>query len=258
MALDYLAHLHRDSDRFLSLLRRADPSLRVPSCPDWGVDDLLWHLGEVQHFWGTVVRDRLQDDEDYDEPDRPDGRDGLVAFFEESSASLQDALARTDPAEVVFMWSDDKTAGYVRRRMAQEALIHRLDAELTVGDVTGLDPALASDGVDEVLTKFFGGLPDWGTFAPAGGGISVEAVDTGLVVPVEVGRWAGTSPNTGKTYDDPAIEVRPGSATTAVVRGAAGDLDAWLWGRADPSRLDVEGDQASFEILQEVVGLGID
>ncbi len=49
------------------------------------------------------------------------------------------------------MWADDKTAGYIARRQAHEALVHRLDAELTVGDRTPLDPRLAADGVDEAL-----------------------------------------------------------------------------------------------------------
>jgi uncharacterized protein (TIGR03083 family) len=258
MALDYLDHLHRDSDRFLALLRGADPSLRVPSCPDWGVDDLLWHLGEVQHFWGTVVRDRLQDDEGYRQPPRPGSREGLVGFFRESTATLQSALATTDPSETVYMWADDRTAGYVARRMAQEALVHRRDAELTVDDVTALDPELASDGVDEVLTMFFGGVPEWGRFTPAAGGISVETLDTGLVVPLAVGRWSGTSPNTGREYDDPAVDVQPGITTTARVRGTAADLDLWLWGRADPSSLLVDGDPAPFQALQEVVWLGVD
>ena len=36
--------------------RRSDT--RVPTCPDWTADDLLWHLAEVQWFWGEIVRSR--------------------------------------------------------------------------------------------------------------------------------------------------------------------------------------------------------
>ena len=33
------------------------PSLgaRVPSCPDWSLTELIWHLGRVQRFWATTV-----------------------------------------------------------------------------------------------------------------------------------------------------------------------------------------------------------
>ncbi|WP_238993563.1 hypothetical protein [Nocardioides caldifontis] len=65
------------------------------------------------------------------------------------------------------MWAEDRTVGYIRRRQAHEALIHRLDAELTAGTVTALDPTLASDGVDEALDVMFGGCPPWGSFEPA-------------------------------------------------------------------------------------------
>ena len=34
---------------------------RLPSCPDWTVADLLWHLTEVHDFWRTVVAEQLSD-----------------------------------------------------------------------------------------------------------------------------------------------------------------------------------------------------
>jgi uncharacterized protein (TIGR03083 family) len=262
MSLDYLAHVAADSDRFLSLLRDADPSLVVPSCPEWAADDLLWHLAEVQWFWGTIVDQRLQDADEAEnqKPDRPDSHAGLVAFFEQSNALLESALATADPSETVWMWGDDKTVGYIRRRQAHEALIHRVDAELTVGEPTPLDTALASDGVHEVFTKMYGGVPAWGTFTPSGRTVAVETTDTGLVVPLELGHWKGTSPNTGNTYDEPICEIADaaGFAADATVRGAAADLDRWAWGRADASALAVEGDRDAFGALQEVVDQGID
>ena len=51
-------------------------------------------------------------------------------------------------------------------------MIHRLDAELTVGAVTDLDPELATDGVLEVLDPMYAALhATWmrgcGTVRPA-------------------------------------------------------------------------------------------
>jgi hypothetical protein len=54
--LDYLAHLAHDPHVSVeSCCARPDGAVRVPACPDWDADDLLWHLAEVQWFWGTIV-----------------------------------------------------------------------------------------------------------------------------------------------------------------------------------------------------------
>jgi uncharacterized protein (TIGR03083 family) len=264
MTLDhhgFLRHLRTESARFLDALRDCDAETQVPSCPDWQADDLLWHLGEVQWFWGAVVEERLQSVDDLEGPDRPDSRAGLMAFFEEASGRLYDALGSADPAEPVYMWAADKTVGYIGRRQAHEALIHRLDAELTAGDVTPLDTELASDGVDEVLRVMFGGCPPWGTFTRSGPQAQVVASDTGLVVPVVLGRFTGTDPSTGTSYDEEELSVDaadPEASPQATIRGTAADLDAWLWHRGDGAALSKEGDPAVVALLEKTLDQPID
>ncbi len=70
----------------------------------------------------------------------------------------------------------------------------------------------------------------------------MEAEDTGDRWTLRFGRFTGTSPNTGTTYDDDTVEVVEAVADDEIgttVSGAAWDLDRWLWGRgpADPLRL---------------------
>src|SRR6476661_260846 len=150
MPLDYLEHLRTESDRFLDVLRATDPDVAVTSCPQWTAGDLLWHLGEVQEFWGLVVEGRRQEPPVDEKSARPDSRAGLLEFFETQTERLERVLREADPAEAVWMWANDRTVGYVRRRQAHEALIHRVDAELTAGlSVSPLDPSLAADGVLE-------------------------------------------------------------------------------------------------------------
>jgi hypothetical protein len=80
--LDYVGHLTRESARFADVLREVPPGARVPCCPDWDADDLLWHLGEVQWFWGTVVREQVNGPQaDALKPPRPADRAGLLAFY---------------------------------------------------------------------------------------------------------------------------------------------------------------------------------
>lgn len=262
MSLDYLAHLRDDSARFRAVLATAAGGLRVPSCPDWDADDLLWHLGQVQWFWGTIVQQRLDDPDraEAQKPDRPSDRAGLLRFFDSASALLQRTLAQTDPSVQVWMWDADRTVGYIRRRQAHEALIHRLDAELTVGAPTPLDPELASDGVDEAIRKMFGGPPDWATLSTGSRTVLLQTTDTGLVLPLRANQWSGTSPNTGRTYDDElylAVEPRDEFEPDVTVQAPAADLDSWLWGRAENYVLTVQGEAAAFTVLEEVVAAGI-
>ena len=58
---DPLGAIRLESDRFYALAEGADPSRPVPSCPEWTVADLVWHLGEVHWFWATDIELRATD-----------------------------------------------------------------------------------------------------------------------------------------------------------------------------------------------------
>ncbi len=167
MTIDFLAHVRSESARFGELLAGADPAAPVPTCPDWTAADLLWHLAEVQLFWGAIVRERLDspDAAEASKPDRPDDYRALLELYGRASAELVAALEDTADDVRVWTWFPaDQSAGFVRRRQAHEALIHRFDAELTAGTAAGeVDGALATDGALEVLEWMFGGYPDWAT-----------------------------------------------------------------------------------------------
>jgi uncharacterized protein (TIGR03083 family) len=258
--LDYLAHLAHDSDRFAEVLLGADPMQPVPSCPDWTTVDLLWHLTEVQWFWGRVVRERVDapDDLRSPRPERPTDLDSLGHLYATVSAALEDALAAA-PETPVWTWSDDHTVGWVRRRQAHEALIHRVDAELATGQRTDIDPALATDGVDEVLRVMHGGVPAWATFERDGGTVRVESTDTGAAWTLELGRLTGTDPESGEALDETSLVVIDEAATTdATVRGSAADLDCWLWNRLAADHVDRSGDEDALAGLQSVIDGGID
>ena len=259
--LDYLAAIGRESARFVECLEGADPAGQVPSCPGWTAADLLWHLTEVQMFWGIIVRGRLDDPDaaEAEKAARPDDHDALVALARRTTVELLDTLGATPAGTPVWTWAADHTAGFVLRRQAHEALIHRLDAELTVGHVTPLDPPLAADGVDEALRIMFSNAPDWGTVTDEGGLGVVAAADVAMSWPVELGRFRGTSPNTGKTYDEGLLLMpsRPDAPAMFAVAGTAADLDRWLWGRGELSELDVSGDETALEMFVATIAAGV-
>ena len=260
--LDYLTHLRDDSARFAEVMRDAPADARVPTCPEWTSDDLLWHLGEVQWFWATIVRDEITDPSSLEHPDRPTDRAGLLEFFESATSALQKTLAATPPNEVRWTWSTEQSAGFTRRRQAHEAMIHRLDAELTADvERTTMNPALAGDGIDEALRVMFGGAPEWGrTTAEPGSTLRVLATDTGRSWLVTLGRFRGTDPE-GTDHDEPDILVADedtGEEPAATVSGSAADLDCWLWGRPTVGSLEKSGDHQIHARFQAILDQGIE
>lgn len=250
----YLTHLELDSRRFADVLAQAEGQERVPTCPKWDADDLLYHLAEVQDFWAHVVGDGVVTDaaaEAVTGPARADTHAGLVDLARDRAARLLAALRGTDPAEVRWTWSTEQTAGFTIRRQAHEALIHRLDAELTMDERTPLDPGLATDGVDEGLRVMYAGCPPWGTITPvADRTVRIVATDTEASWIVTLARFTGTDPE-GTSHDDPDIVVSEdeGSATLATISGTAEDLDCWIWHRPARGEISRSGDD---EVLGEL------
>ena len=246
--MEYNEHLVRESARFADAIRQAAPEAAVPSCPGWTADDLLWHLGQVQYFWGTVVLDAADGTTaEQRTPDRPAGRAALEDFYRQASERLAGSLAGADPAAHAWTWAPDQTVGFIQRRQAHEALIHRVDAELAAGRRTPLDPRLAADGVDEGLRVMYGGCPPWGTITPEPGRtLRIRATDSGDTWLVTLARFTGTDPEDGKSYDEPDIHIAAsdtGEAVMAEISGTASDLDCWLWNRDPPGPVTQSGDQ---------------
>jgi uncharacterized protein (TIGR03083 family) len=262
--IDYLGHLARESALFGHVLDGTAGDARVPCCPDWNADDLLWHLGEVQWFWGTIVRERTDvDGAEAEKPARPDTRAGLMAFYLNTSAELGKALGAAAPQTPAWTWSDDKTVGFIIRRQAHEALIHRVDAQLSAGQRRSLmDPLLSADGVDEVVRIMFNGdYPAWGTFAADDGrSLRIQATDTGDCWHITLGRFSGTDPDDQKSYDERSISVAAedlGGPVAATVRGGAADLDCWLWNRPADTPLERSGDSDVLAGFDAVIAEGM-
>jgi uncharacterized protein (TIGR03083 family) len=263
----YLDHIRTESARFREVLADCDPAARVPGCPDWAAADLLWHLAEVQWFWAKTVRTRpaAPDEVDVPAPTRPSSYAELLESFDDFSHSLVVELERADPSEQAWHWSTEHTVGTSYRRQAHEALIHRLDAEQTAGTETPLDPTLAADGVLELVEVMYGGpAPDWGRIEPGDKHVRFELTgpDGSLLqsILVQPCTFYGTEPESGKNYDGPHLVVvdDPDVEPDALVRGAAADVDAWLWKRRDESGIDISGDQTAYDAFRAAVTQPLD
>lgn len=253
----YLEHIRSESARFRKVLAECSPDARVPSCPDWRAADLLWHLATVQRWWAEVAVARPAHPEEV-EPPRPESYDDLLAAFDHWSGDLATVLEAADPTEEAWNWSDDHTIGFLLRRQAHEALVHRVDAELTAGVTSDIDAQLAADGVEEVLAVMFGGCPPWGSWEPGEGLVRVDITDTGHQLWMQFGIFSGTDPASGTSYageDDFHVVAAPGGDVEpdVVVDGSAAAIDLWLWSRGDDAEISVAGDEASYARFRAIV-----
>ena len=185
--------------------------------------------------------------------ERPTDRAGLLDHFDRSNRRLETALASLDPATELWMWADEHTAGYIARRQAHEALIHRLDAELTVGSRTPLDCRLAADGVDEALRVMRGYEPEPGlTHEAIAGSVTIATVDAmhaWTVTPVRItGRYEGEEIDLLRFL----VADGPDDDSAAEICGTAADLDCWLWNRPPADEITREGDAAALAAVERV------
>lgn len=213
----------------------ADMSLRVPSCPDWDLAELIRHTGRV-HRWVTgIVSTRASEFP---------GWSKSVTGLPEDTAELPDWLAAGaspllaelsgDPATELWSFAGGGNIRWWSRRMLQETAVHRSDAELALGLDPVVDAAVAVDGVEELL----------GVLLPArGGGAGARALDRvgdslHLHATDAAGEWTIVLTEEGFEYSPAHTKA------TAAVRGTASDLLLLLWGRravVDP-RYEVFGD----------------
>jgi uncharacterized protein (TIGR03083 family) len=223
---EYLDALARDGAAFADACAAAGPLAPVPPCPGWTVADLTWHLLEVHHFWRTIVAGGRDTWEGYEQPARPAAGELVPAYRAGLDETLR-VLSAADPAQANWTWAADHSAGWVVRRMAQETAVHCWDAQASAGAPAPVEPALASDGVDEFLQHFL----DWDPDAPArvGGSVHLHCTDV-------AGEW------TVREGDGAFLVTREHAKGDAALRGPAGNLLLALWRRVPVTVLDVVGD----------------
>ncbi|MFZ0529927.1 MAG: maleylpyruvate isomerase family mycothiol-dependent enzyme [Propionicimonas sp.] len=261
--MDFLDAITTESERFLAAIARTDPGDRVPTCPDWSADDLLWHLTEVHGYWAEILRTGARTEADAQAVEaaaaaRPGTRTELIELFTRHTAALVAELERRDDAEPAWFWLESaQRVGSTRRMQAHEALMHRIDAEAAAGIASaGFDPALAADGVAhafDVMWAWWGTLPGF-ELVEVGGPVELVASDLDSSWLAQPGRWRGTG-ESGRRYDQPGAVLAAAGQPVARITGTAEELDRWLWGRgAEP---EASGDLPSLDALRAAQAEGM-
>jgi uncharacterized protein (TIGR03083 family) len=250
----HILALQREGDQLAIGAELAGLAASVPSCPGWQVRDLLRHLGYVHRWAANYLIERRQDPaEELTEAEQlaaGPADDELIAWYRARHAAIVSALTTADPG--IRCWTflpAPSSLAFWARRQAHETAIHRADAQLAAGRQPSYDAQFAADGIDELLTGFFGRGERAGTDAGnPPGRLLVRAVDTG-------DDWLVTLTADGRNV----IDVGRGSGDTANVRctlaGPASGLYLTLWNRSDPDAagVTVEGDRTVMRAwLQEM------
>ena len=238
----FLDAVRREGGAFLATARGADLTAPVPSCPKWTVWDLVRHLGVVYNWQRThFVRDETTEPT-HERTTAPDG-EAVFDWFAAEHAEILSSLAGLDPQARAWNWSvQPETAAFWFRRMAHETAVHRWDAQSAAGLPTPVEPALATDGVSEVLEVF---LPGGRRKGPddRDGVVRLLATDTETEWAVRVRGTATSVLDTDTVFD-------AGPGAQAAGGGTASDVLLALWGRVPFDVLRVEGDPGLLEALR--------
>lgn len=236
----HVRHLIEQGDGLVASAAAAGLDAPVPTCPEWTVRDLVTHQSQV-HRWATsyVITGRMTPPAGDDKLEEPPGDDELLDWFRLGHAalitSLQDAPADLD------CWSflpAPSPREFWARRQAHETTIHRVDADRAAGRTTRIDPALAADGIDELLQGFFARTRGSLVSDPARK-LAIRTADTGDAWTITIG------PDKRAT----AATLEPDA--DCVVAGDAADLYLLLWNRDGRDNLTVDGDETLLDLWRD-------
>jgi uncharacterized protein (TIGR03083 family) len=226
---------------------QTDPGAAVPTCPGWTVADLTRHVGEV-YLHKTLAIQEGEEPEPW--PPKELAAEEPLALLDRAYAGLLHEFSTREPEDPAGSWySPDRTVGFWIRRMAQETVIHRIDAELGAGQPVAPVPAdLAVDGIDELLKVFLsysvGEWPDYFTEILGGSpGRTVTVRTDGAAWRVRTGPGMA------------AVDDGDGAAD-ATVSGPPAAVLRWAWNRespGEPSGVTVEGAAAAIDELRRCI-----
>ena len=220
-----------------------DPGVRVPSCPDWSLRDLVRHLTDVHRFWAAAVAAGPSEKPPALTPLADAESADLVSHSAATTGELIAALRAAGPASGCWTWwggSDvPMTSGAVARHQVHEAAVHAFDAQLATGTPQPVPEVVALDGTAAFIDVAHGTAGPW-PHRPARIGLHATEGASWLVDLTASG---------ARSVDGP-------HETDADLHGTASDLLLTLHRRLPVDGLRSEGDRAVLENLLSWPDLG--
>jgi uncharacterized protein (TIGR03083 family) len=149
--VDFRAALLDQTRDFGELIRSADPSTPVPTCPDWTLNKLLKHVGRGNRWAAQIIAERRPealDPRDVREGKPPDDLDAAIDWLNKGAQLIIDAVDRVG-SDRVWTFIGPRPAGWWIRRRLHEVTVHRADAAIATGKGLDLSPELAADAISE-------------------------------------------------------------------------------------------------------------
>jgi uncharacterized protein (TIGR03083 family) len=221
----------------------------VPTCPGWTVADLTRHVGTVYLHKSAAMRDGVEPEEGWPPPELAD--EEPIALLDRAYAELRDEFAGRRPEDPAGSWyPPDQTVGFWGRRMAQETVIHRIDAELGARQpVAPVPDDLAIDGIDELLKVFVAfSVSDWGQFFTD---ILDSSPGRSYTIRTDGAAWRVRTGPGRFTVEDGADET-----ADVTISGPPTDVLRWVWNRTgddNSTAVTVEGAPEAVDELRRCI-----
>ena len=228
-----VAAVERELTRFTTALAAGTPEASVPTCPEFSLDDLAVHVGDLAAFWAHVLADGAGRAKAEIAPGSAVDPADRVAWLQQGAEMLVTELRATPSDTEVWTWfPDDQTARFVARRCAHEFAVHRVDAELASGGAGPIEPDVAADGIEEALLFASARVDQDPTLLPEEPGtIHLHGTDHGEA------EWLLSLSPDGLTVR------REHAKGDLALRGTVGDLELLLYQRPPSGTVERFGDE---------------
>ncbi len=242
--MDYASTYLEETRAFGELIRAADPSTPVPTCPGWTLEQLFRHVGRGDRWAAQIVRDRMNSFLDFrsvEDGTPPPDLDDAISWLNGGAQRMVDAVEVTGAETPVWTFLGPRPASWWIRRRLYENAVHRADAALAVGSEFAIDAEVAADGIDEFLER-----------------IVIQAGKDGAPLPLEAGdtlHLHATDPGLGKAgewtmaVDDVVIWSHEHGKGTVALRGGATELLLAITRRVSLADVGIQvfGDEAVWQ-----------
>jgi uncharacterized protein (TIGR03083 family) len=237
----YYLELEAETEKLAASVSDAYLNSPVPTCPEWTLRQLVEHVGQGQRWAAGMIERRATAPEPIDCEEAPAQAGPCRAWLMAGARRLTAAVRECGPDTAVWTWRADRTSGFWLRKLVHDGLVHRLDAELTIGRDGPVPADLAADGVTDLLLSVEALSPPdsadpvFVRLCGNGQTLHVHATDPGLGA---VGEWLVRRTPAGVSW-----EQRHGAADVTV-RGPARGLLLVLNRRIRPDLggIEVVGD----------------
>ena len=229
---DRLRLIEERSAAFRSAVASA-PSLdlRVPTCPDWTLLDLVQHIGSRRRSWAATIAAGPEAPGRVEVAAEAPERAAQDAWLAESTQAMLDALSEAGPDRGCWTWWGDsqspETCGAMARHQVQELSVHTYDAQLTIGSPQPVPEEIALDGVGDFLSTVCSTSVAW-PYQPE---ILDYRADEGRA-------WRLSLTGDGVRV----VEVSEAVPANVTASGSASDLVLVFYDRIPLDSLKIEGD----------------